>query len=61
MRRLRLTNAERLVLIDAAQFVLAGEWPFEDHDDGRRKTDEEIDAERAVLERASDKLSDQLS
>jgi hypothetical protein len=43
----RLTDRERRLLAAAAEFVLAGEWPWEDANE---------EAERAALETARTKL-----
>ena len=52
----RLSKEERALLHMAAQFVLAGEWPFEAADGGEMKSDDEIERERAVLKRGAEKL-----
>lgn len=46
----RLSREERSILFDAAQFVLAGEWPWETPDD------EADDRRRWLLQRAAEKL-----
>ncbi len=52
----RLSQADRALLYACAQFVLAGEWPFECDDNGKLLTDEEVDAARKRLEHVAEKL-----
>lgn len=46
----KLTKKERELLYRAAQFVLAGEWPWEHEDENTQER------ERRTLERAAEKL-----
>lgn len=48
---MRLTAKEKELLRDAAQFVLAGEWPWEEG------TERQQDRDRECLKRAVEKLS----
>lgn len=48
---MRLTKKERDLLERCAQFVLAGEWPWED------ETDAQEQRNKRTLERACDKLA----
>jgi hypothetical protein len=49
--RQRLTRLERAALIEAAEFVLAGEWPWE-RDDGVMFTAETLSAASEKLKRS---------
>lgn len=55
----RLTKLEKEMLRSAAEFVLAGEWPWEG--DGSAKADRKEQRDSAALQSASDKLSDDLA
>jgi len=51
----RLTKLEKDMLCRAAEFVLAGEWPWEEGGPGDEETPRER-RERAALQSASDKM-----
>lgn len=54
---MRLTKLEKDALARAAEFVLAGEWPWtHDPDSGGRLSPERLEREQNRLERARDKL-----
>lgn len=54
----RLTKLEKDMLHRAAEFVLAGEWPWEGPDTPKEIRKQEREA--AALQSAADKLSDDL-
>lgn len=51
---MRLTKLEKEMLRRSAEFVLAGEWPWEG--DGTPQEDLKENRERAALEAASNKM-----
>jgi len=50
----KLTKLEKTMLLSAAEFVLAGEWPWES--DGSRAADRKEEREQATLRSAANKL-----
>jgi hypothetical protein len=50
----RLTKLEKEVLHRAAEFVLAGEWPWEG--DGSKKADRKEERDRTALQTAANKI-----
>jgi len=50
----KLTKLEKQLLHRAAEFVLAGEWPWEE--DGSKRGDRKEEREQAALRSASVKL-----